>query len=92
MSVHLTGLQRRLTSGIFYSGISCQFPLKPSHCSDGIYNWSADMAGTFFLKEAARHGVPIITLFVNSAVGTYCGDVTKLAAQYPCTAHDNDQQ
>lgn len=36
--------------------------------SDGKYNWSADAAGTFFLKEAVRQGVPLITLFVNSAV------------------------
>ncbi|KZT65048.1 glycoside hydrolase family 30 protein [Daedalea quercina L-15889] len=40
------------------------------YVSDGVYNWSADAAGTFFLKEAARHGVPIITLFVNSAPTT----------------------
>ena len=41
------------------------------YISDGNYNFSADEAGTFFLKEAARHGVPIITLFVNSAPTTF---------------------
>ncbi|KAH9839822.1 O-glycosyl hydrolase family 30-domain-containing protein [Rhodofomes roseus] len=37
------------------------------YISDDVYNWSADAADTFFLKEAACHGIPIITLFVNSA-------------------------
>ncbi|KAH9843739.1 glycoside hydrolase [Rhodofomes roseus] len=37
------------------------------YVSDGVYNWSADAAGTYYLREAARQGVPVITLFVNSA-------------------------
>ncbi|KII92099.1 glycoside hydrolase family 30 protein [Plicaturopsis crispa FD-325 SS-3] len=39
--------------------------------SDGVYNWSADPQGTYFLREAARFDVPIITLFVNSAPPTF---------------------
>ncbi|VDB83135.1 unnamed protein product [Peniophora sp. CBMAI 1063] len=39
--------------------------------SDGNYDWTVDAAGTFFLKEAARQGVPQITLFVNSAPTTF---------------------
>ncbi|KZV63074.1 glycoside hydrolase family 30 protein [Peniophora sp. CONT] len=41
------------------------------YISDGVYDFSADEPGTFFLREAARHGVPIITLFVNSAPTTF---------------------
>ncbi|KAI0036906.1 glycoside hydrolase [Vararia minispora EC-137] len=37
------------------------------YISDGVYDFSADAAGIYYLKEAVRHGVPIITLFVNSA-------------------------
>ncbi|TFY61019.1 hypothetical protein EVJ58_g4775 [Rhodofomes roseus] len=37
------------------------------YVSDGVYNWSADAAGTYYLREAARQGVPVITLFVNTA-------------------------
>ncbi|EPT00649.1 hypothetical protein FOMPIDRAFT_6919, partial [Fomitopsis schrenkii] len=40
------------------------------YVSDGVYNWSADAAGTYYLKEAARQGVPVLTLFVNSAPST----------------------
>ncbi|KAI0713099.1 glycoside hydrolase [Fomitopsis betulina] len=40
------------------------------YVSDGVYNWSADAAGAYYLKEAARQGVPVLTLFVNSAPTT----------------------
>ncbi|KAI0032076.1 glycoside hydrolase [Vararia minispora EC-137] len=40
------------------------------YVSDGVYNFSKDAAGTFFLQEAARHGVAQLTLFVNSAPST----------------------
>jgi O-glycosyl hydrolase len=33
----------------------------------GVYNWSADAAGVYFLKKAAQSNVPVITAFVNSA-------------------------
>ena len=35
--------------------------------SPGVYNWSADAAGVYFLKRAAAHNVPVLTAFVNSA-------------------------
>ncbi|KAI0035872.1 glycoside hydrolase [Vararia minispora EC-137] len=54
------------------------------YLSDREYDWEADEAGTFFLREAARHGVPYITLFVNSAPpafttnGKSCGGNLKI--------------
>ncbi|KZV74987.1 glycoside hydrolase family 30 protein [Peniophora sp. CONT] len=59
--------------------------------SDGNYDWTADAAGTFFLKEAARQGVPQITLFVNSAPSTFtsngktCGG-TLITSRIPAYA------
>ena len=35
--------------------------------SPGVYNWSADAAGVYFLKQAAAYNVPVLTAFVNSA-------------------------
>jgi len=35
--------------------------------SPGVYNFSADPQGGYFLRKAAQANVPIITLFVNSA-------------------------
>lgn len=35
--------------------------------SPGVYNWSADPQGVFFLRKAAEFQVPILTAFVNSA-------------------------
>ena len=32
-----------------------------------MYNWTADAAGVYFLKQAAAYNVPILTAFVNSA-------------------------
>lgn len=37
------------------------------YVSPGVYNWSADAAGQYFLKQAASHNVPVLTAFVNSA-------------------------
>lgn len=37
------------------------------YVSSGVYNWSADPQGVFFLKKAAEYKVPLITAFVNSA-------------------------
>lgn len=37
------------------------------YVSQGVYNWSADPQGVYFLKKAASYGVPILTAFVNSA-------------------------
>jgi O-glycosyl hydrolase len=51
--------------------------------SPGVYNWSADAAGVYFLKQAASYDVPIITAFVNSAPPAFtsnnrsCGGTLK---------------
>ncbi|KAJ7692272.1 glycoside hydrolase family 5 protein [Mycena rosella] len=37
------------------------------YVSPGVYNWSADPQGIYFLQQAAAHGVPSLTAFVNSA-------------------------
>ncbi|KAJ7080567.1 glycoside hydrolase [Mycena crocata] len=37
------------------------------YVSSGVYNFSADPQGVFFLQQAAAHGVPSLTAFVNSA-------------------------
>ncbi|KAE9402780.1 glycoside hydrolase [Gymnopus androsaceus JB14] len=37
------------------------------YVSPGVYNFSADPEGTFFLQQASDFGVPGITMFVNSA-------------------------
>ncbi|KAJ7076441.1 glycoside hydrolase family 5 protein [Mycena epipterygia] len=37
------------------------------YVSPGVYNWTADPQGVYFLKQAAAHGVPSLTAFVNSA-------------------------
>ncbi|EPT00682.1 hypothetical protein FOMPIDRAFT_113961 [Fomitopsis schrenkii] len=65
----LTDYRYNLGGGGVGVGTFDRAPETP-YIRDGVYNWSADAAGTFFLKEAARHGVPIITLFVNSAPTT----------------------
>jgi hypothetical protein len=37
------------------------------YVSPGVYNWSADPQGIYFLQQASAHGVPSLTAFVNSA-------------------------
>lgn len=37
------------------------------YVSPGVYNFSADPQGVYFLREAAKWGVPSITAFANSA-------------------------
>jgi hypothetical protein len=37
------------------------------YVSAGVYNWSADAQGIYFLQQASAHGVPSLTAFVNSA-------------------------
>lgn len=61
-------------------------------CSDGVYNWSADAAGAYYLKEAARQGVPVLTLFVNSAVSADNPLQPPIPLKVHAAAHDNDQQ
>lgn len=40
------------------------------YVSPGVYNWSADAAGVYFLQKASQFQVPQITAFVNSAPTT----------------------
>lgn len=37
------------------------------YVSPGVYNFSADPQGTFFLMEASKYGVQSLTAFANSA-------------------------
>ncbi|KAL0955642.1 hypothetical protein HGRIS_001873 [Hohenbuehelia grisea] len=37
------------------------------YVSPGVYDWSADAQGTYFLREASKRGVPSLTAFANSA-------------------------
>lgn len=40
------------------------------YVSPGVYNFNADQQGQYFLKEAAKRGVPSLTAFANSAPPT----------------------
>ncbi|EKM52669.1 glycoside hydrolase family 30 protein [Phanerochaete carnosa HHB-10118-sp] len=61
------------------------------YVSQGVYNWSADAAGVYFLQKASQYEVPQITAFVNSAPTTMtsnkrsCGG-TLVDAQIPAYA------
>ncbi|EIN11177.1 glycoside hydrolase [Punctularia strigosozonata HHB-11173 SS5] len=66
----LTDYRYNLGGGGVGVGTFARAPETP-YVSDGVYNFSADPQGTFFLREAARQGVPLITLFVNSAPTTF---------------------
>ncbi|EKM52635.1 glycoside hydrolase family 30 protein [Phanerochaete carnosa HHB-10118-sp] len=61
------------------------------YVSQGVYNWSADAAGVYFLQKASQFKVPQITAFVNSAPTTMtsnnasCGG-TLVDAQIPAYA------
>ncbi|GLB37903.1 putative O-Glycosyl hydrolase family 30 [Lyophyllum shimeji] len=37
------------------------------YVSPGVYDWTRDAAGVYFLQEAAKRGVPHLTAFANSA-------------------------
>lgn len=37
------------------------------YVSPGVYNFSQDPQGVYFLTEAAQLGVPVLTMFANSA-------------------------
>ncbi|QRW05986.1 glycoside hydrolase family 30 protein [Ceratobasidium sp. AG-Ba] len=53
------------------------------YVSKGVYNWSADAQGIYFLKAAAERKVPQLTVFVNSGPrdfttnGLSCGGLFK---------------
>jgi len=42
--------------------------------SPGVYNWSADPQGVYFLQKASSYGVPVLTAFVNSAPPAFTSD------------------
>ncbi|KIJ57281.1 glycoside hydrolase family 30 protein [Sphaerobolus stellatus SS14] len=62
----LTSYRYNLGGGGVFVGNPSRAPQTP-FVSQGVYNFSADPQGTYFLKKAAQANVPIITLFVNSA-------------------------
>ncbi|KAJ7443591.1 hypothetical protein B0H11DRAFT_1681412, partial [Mycena galericulata] len=37
------------------------------YVSPGVYNFSADPQGVYFMQQASAHGFPSVTAFVNSA-------------------------
>ena len=41
------------------------------YVSQGVYNWSADPQGQYFVNKASAYGVPILTAFVNSAPAAF---------------------
>lgn len=50
--------------------IVCRRAPETFYVSPGVFNWSADAAGVYFLKQAAQFKVPILTAFVNTAPTT----------------------
>ncbi|KZT22543.1 glycoside hydrolase family 30 protein [Neolentinus lepideus HHB14362 ss-1] len=62
----MTDYRYNLGGGGVGVGTADRAPKTP-YISDGVYNFSADPQGTYFLRAAAQYNVPIITLFVNSA-------------------------
>jgi hypothetical protein len=65
--IRLTDYRYNLGGGGVGVGTWARAPETP-YVSDGVYNFSADPQGVYFLKQAARYRVPQLTLFVNSAV------------------------
>jgi hypothetical protein len=65
--IGFTSYRYNLGGGGVGVGTWARAPETP-YVSDGVYNFSADAAGTYFLRQAAAYGIPVITLFVNSAV------------------------
>ncbi|KAH8111707.1 glycoside hydrolase [Phellopilus nigrolimitatus] len=51
----------------FYSGTRDSRAPETFYVSPGVYNWSADAQGVYFLKKAAEYNVSVLTAFVNSA-------------------------
>ncbi|KAK7690749.1 hypothetical protein QCA50_005848 [Cerrena zonata] len=48
----------------------------------GTYNWNADAQGVYFLRQAAQHGVPGLTMFANSAPAPLTKDKTSCNSQF----------
>lgn len=52
------------------------------YVSPGVYNFSADPEGTFFLQQASDFGVPGITMFINSAPAPLTSNGFSCAGQF----------
>ncbi|KIK60772.1 glycoside hydrolase family 30 protein [Collybiopsis luxurians FD-317 M1] len=52
------------------------------YVSAGVYNFSADPQGTFFLQQASNFGVPGITMFINSAPAPLTSNKASCAGQF----------
>ena len=52
------------------------------YVSPGVYNWSADAQGVFFLTQAAYRGVPSLTMFANSAPAPLTSGKTSCNSQF----------
>lgn len=52
------------------------------YVSPGVYNFSADPGGTFFLQQASALGVPGITMFANSAPAPLTSNGFSCAGQF----------
>lgn len=48
----------------------------------GSYNWNADAQGVYFLRQAAQHGVPGLTMFANSAPAPLTSGRTSCNSQF----------
>ncbi|KAK0455350.1 glycoside hydrolase [Desarmillaria tabescens] len=52
------------------------------YISPGVYNWSADAQGVYFLTEAAKRGVQDLTMFANSAPAPLTSGGTSCNSQF----------
>ncbi|KAJ4471522.1 glycoside hydrolase [Lentinula aciculospora] len=52
------------------------------YVSPGVYNFSADPQGTYFLQQASDFGVPGITMFLNSAPAPLTSNKASCAGQF----------
>ncbi|KAF5387216.1 hypothetical protein D9757_006831 [Collybiopsis confluens] len=52
------------------------------YVSAGVYNFSADPQGTFFLQQASSFGVPGITMFINTAPAPLTSNKASCAGQF----------
>ncbi|KAK1227294.1 hypothetical protein PQX77_009711 [Marasmius sp. AFHP31] len=48
----------------------------------GVYNWSADPQGVYFLREASKRGVKDLTAFVNSAPAPLTSGKTSCGSSF----------
>ncbi|KAF8589619.1 glycoside hydrolase family 30 protein [Ramaria rubella] len=64
--LRLTSFRYNLGGGGVFVGNPSRAPETP-FISPGVYNFSADPQGVYFLRKAAEANVPIITAFINSA-------------------------